>query len=160
MPASDFLSAPGRGGTFGGLMDEYARAAAGFCQSLEAVSDDVYLAQREGQQEFTATPRRIALHCCRAAWGYAADLRRAQGESPAEKGDFGEQQASPGAVRAELRRALRETEQAVEALWDLDDPAIMKLSFTVSWGATYDPESMLEHAIVHLLRHRRQVERW
>jgi DNA-directed RNA polymerase subunit L len=59
-----------------------------------------------------------------------------------------------------LGRALRETEQAVEALWDLDDPAIMKLSFTVSWGATYDPESMLEHAIVHLLRHRRQVERW
>ena len=29
---------------------------------------------------------------------------------------------------------------------------------TVNWGQQYDIEQLLEHAIVHILRHRRQVE--
>jgi uncharacterized damage-inducible protein DinB len=28
------------------------------------------------------------------------------------------------------------------------------------WGQTYDAEQLLEHAIVHILRHRRQLERF
>ena len=28
------------------------------------------------------------------------------------------------------------------------------------WGAVYDAEGLLEHAIVHLLRHRRQIEKF
>jgi len=28
-----------------------------------------------------------------------------------------------------------------------------------SWGENYDFEQLLEHAIVHILRHRRQIER-
>ena len=28
----------------------------------------------------------------------------------------------------------------------------------VSWGQSYDVEQILEHAIVHVLRHRRQIE--
>ena len=30
----------------------------------------------------------------------------------------------------------------------------------VRWGQRYDPEQILEHAIVHILRHRRQIERF
>ncbi|AIJ37733.1 hypothetical protein [Flavobacterium psychrophilum] len=29
---------------------------------------------------------------------------------------------------------------------------------TVNWGEQYDIEQLLEHAIVHILRHRRQIE--
>jgi hypothetical protein len=28
------------------------------------------------------------------------------------------------------------------------------------WGTVYDLEGLLEHAIVHLLRHRRQIEKF
>jgi hypothetical protein len=28
------------------------------------------------------------------------------------------------------------------------------------WGPRYDPEMLLEHAVCHVLRHRRQLERW
>jgi uncharacterized damage-inducible protein DinB len=28
------------------------------------------------------------------------------------------------------------------------------------WGVTYDAEQLLEHAIVHVLRHRRQIEKF
>ena len=30
----------------------------------------------------------------------------------------------------------------------------------VRWGQTYDIEQLLEHAILHILRHRRQIERF
>ena len=30
----------------------------------------------------------------------------------------------------------------------------------VRWGQTYDVEQLFEHAIVHILRHRRQIERF
>lgn len=30
----------------------------------------------------------------------------------------------------------------------------------VNWGQTYDVEQLMEHAIVHILRHRRQIERF
>lgn len=29
-----------------------------------------------------------------------------------------------------------------------------------SWGQTYDIEQMMEHAVVHVLRHRRQIEKF
>jgi len=30
----------------------------------------------------------------------------------------------------------------------------------VKWGQLYDVEQLFEHAIVHILRHRRQIERF
>jgi hypothetical protein len=44
------------------------------------------------------------------------------------------------------------------------DPAfaaeeVSSILVPVNWGPVYDPEGMLEHGIVHLLRHRRQIER-
>jgi hypothetical protein len=29
-----------------------------------------------------------------------------------------------------------------------------------SWGQLYDIEQLMEHAIVHVLRHRRQIEQY
>ena len=29
-----------------------------------------------------------------------------------------------------------------------------------SWGQVYDIEQMMEHAVVHVLRHRRQIEKF
>ena len=69
--------------------------------------------------------------------------------------DFLEQ---PG--RAQLGRALRHTETTLDGFWDVDEKAVLALTFQVPWGPTYDPEMILEHGIVHLLRHRRQIERW
>jgi hypothetical protein len=35
-----------------------------------------------------------------------------------------------------------------------------KKKIKVLWGQTYDTEQLFEHAIVHVLRHRRQIERY
>jgi hypothetical protein len=63
-------------------------------------------------------------------------------------------------VRPLLVEALRYTEGAVEGLHDWTEEQIGQLTFTVRWGPRYDPDMILEHAVCHLLRHRRQLERW
>jgi len=45
-------------------------------------------------------------------------------------------------------------------LLEMSEEEVLALSFPVRWGPTYDPEMILEHAVCHLLRHRRQLERW
>lgn len=30
----------------------------------------------------------------------------------------------------------------------------------VRWGQQYDPEQLMQHAIVHVLKHRRQIEKF
>lgn len=42
---------------------------------------------------------------------------------------------------------------------DLEESDIDK-KILVSWGQRYDVEQLFEHAIVHILRHRRQLERY
>ena len=51
-------------------------------------------------------------------------------------------------------------EETVEPLLKATEAEIQTLSFTVRWGPEYDPEMILEHAVCHVLRHRRQLERW
>jgi hypothetical protein len=48
---------------------------------------------------------------------------------------------------------------AVGAMMD-EYERITALEIQAPWGPVYDLEQMLEHAIVHVLRHRRQIERF
>jgi hypothetical protein len=63
-------------------------------------------------------------------------------------------------VRRLLAEGITFTESTVEPLRNAREDDIRALTFTVRWGPVYDPEMLLEHAICHLLRHRRQLERW
>lgn len=50
----------------------------------------------------------------------------------------------------------------VQLFEDYPDLAVEELDnqqkIMVRWGQLYDVEQLMEHAIVHVLRHRRQVE--
>jgi hypothetical protein len=67
---------------------------------------------------------------------------------------------TPADVPGLLAEAVLLMEETVEPLLHLDDEGIQALSFVVRWGPRYDPEMLLEHAVCHFLRHRRQLERW
>jgi uncharacterized damage-inducible protein DinB len=54
---------------------------------------------------------------------------------------------------------LAYTIESLDGQWELTDPQIQSLVMPSRWGVTYDLEQLLEHAIVHVLRHRRQIER-
>jgi hypothetical protein len=156
-----FIHHPGLSGPFGALMDEYARAAEDFCCMVESLDLARFDAERPSNNSNTISPRAICLHVIGAAHRYAQYIRKARGI------DFVERyEADPARlhtardVRDLLAEAIVLTEQTVEPLLKATEQEIQALSFAVRWGPRYDPEMIVEHAVCHLLRHRRQLERW
>jgi len=160
MPTA-FLRNQGRAGPFGALMDEYARAAEDFCRVVEGFDPARFGAERPSDNPTTVSPRAICLHVCGAAHRYAHYIRKAQGMDFIDRYDTdGSRLRSPQDVRGLLAEGILLTETTVEPLLRATDEQIQALSFTVRWGPRYDPEMLVEHAVCHLLRHRRQLERW
>lgn len=156
-----FIRHPGRAGPFGALMDEYARAAEDFCQVVESVDLARFTAERPSNNPNTVSPRAICLHVIGAAHRYAHYIRKAHGIDFIERYEADpERLHSPSDVRAFLAEGIVLTEETVEPLLNATEKDIQALSFTVRWGPRYDPEMIVEHAVCHLLRHRRQLERW
>jgi uncharacterized damage-inducible protein DinB len=60
----------------------------------------------------------------------------------------------------QLNAALRYTVQTLDGKWEMSDEEITATVIKSRWGVVYNVEGLLEHAIVHILRHRRQVEKF
>lgn len=156
-----FLDRPGQPGAWGALMDEYARAADELCRVLEGFSAASYVAERSGNDETTRTPQALAAHVASAARRYADYIRKALGLPFEERYTLAPGEVvRPADLRERLAAALRYTEQALDPMRGWDEARVAKLTFPVRWGPTYDPEMLMEHAVCHLLRHRRQLQRW
>jgi len=160
MPTA-FLRAPGRPGAFGALMDEYARAVEDFCRVVETFDAARFRTERASVDVNTSSPWTVCMHVCSAARRYADYVRKARGVDFVDRFELDPSAiASPADVRTRLRESILYTEDTVEPLLGATDAQIQALAFTVRWGPRYDPEMILEHAVCHLLRHRRQLERW
>ncbi len=55
---------------------------------------------------------------------------------------------------------LAYTAETLEGRWQMPYEEISSTFIKAGWGPTYDVEQLLEHAIVHVLRHRRQIEKF
>jgi len=156
-----FIHHPGLTGPFGALMDEYARAAGDFCRVVEGFDLARFNAERPSNNPNTISPCAICLHVIGAAHRYAHYIRKARGVDFVERYEADPARLhSPRDVRDLLTEGIVLTEQTVEPLLKATEQEIQELSFAVRWGPRYDPEMILEHAVCHLLRHRRQLERW
>lgn len=156
-----FLDRPEEVGPFGAVMDEYARAAVDFCSALEEVSPERFTATIASPDPDCVSIRALSMHVLRAACGYADYIRERRGlakTSPFSTPPL--EITRPSDVRPLLAEAMRYTEGALDGLYSADEDRFTMLIFRVRWGAIYDPEMMLEHAVLHLLRHRRQIRRW
>lgn len=156
-----FLARPGRSGPFGALLDEYARAATDFCQVAAGFDLARFDTARPSNDPDTVSPRAVCLHVCGAAHRYAHYIRKARGLDFVDRFELpANQLTQPSDVWPRLADGLRLTEDTVEPFFEWSEADVMRLTFVVRWGPTYDPEMLLEHAVCHLLRHRRQLERW
>ena len=131
------------------------------CGVVERFAPTRFVAERPSTDPNTVSPQSICAHVCGAAYRYAHYIRKARAVDFVERynvkpGEVG----SPTVVRGLLTDAIRLTEVTVEPLLSATEEQIQALSFNVRWGPRYDPEMMLEHAVCHVLRHRRQLERW
>ncbi|HEY6437647.1 MAG TPA: hypothetical protein VIY47_13730, partial [Ignavibacteriaceae bacterium] len=61
---------------------------------------------------------------------------------------------------AEFKRMINYSSETLESKFEYTDEEVMKVKMNVRWGPQYDLEQLLEHAVVHILRHRRQIEKF
>ena len=147
-------------GAIDALLDEYERAVKDLKDVLKTVTSTELktIADDETADEDCRSIQTILSHVVRSGYGYAIYVRKRQGEIM----DF-------------RTNILLESVDAYNAALDdmfsfnvqlfADYPNIALEEFEtdkkilVRWGQLYDVEQLFEHAIVHILRHRRQIER-
>jgi uncharacterized damage-inducible protein DinB len=148
-------------GAVGALLDEYERAIKDLKKVLKKVSPEqlVRIVDSTTDNEDCRSIQTILAHLVRSGYGYAIYVRRYKGENI----DFRQTQ---------LRDSIEEYVHALDAMFqynvqlfedypnsDLEEFDNAK-KVPVRWGQMYDVEQLFEHAIVHILRHRRQIERF
>jgi hypothetical protein len=148
-------------GAIGALLDEYERSISDLKSLLLTASDQELadIVDAETKDEDCRSIQTIMAHVVRSGYGYAIIVRKHAGEN----------------LEYLDRKYLKNGADFCKALNDMfaynvqlfEDYPNLKIEeydnakkILVSWGQSYDVEQLFEHAIVHILRHRRQIERF
>jgi hypothetical protein len=148
-----------RKGPVGALMDEYERVAAELRRVVEPISEEdfVRIVDADTENENCRSVQTIMSHVVGAGFGYADYMRDALSIA---KGSPERRILSYQEVPERYEAMLRYTAETLEGRWEMSYDEIQGMAMTVRWGPTYDLEQLLEHAIVHIMRHRRQIEKF
>lgn len=148
-----------RNGAIGALMDEYERAAGELRRLIESIAEDdfVRVVDSETRDEDCRSVQTIMSHVVRAAYGYA-DYIREQFSIASTRPES--KLLSRQESLEQLDAALRYTVETLEGRWEMSGEEISATVIKSRWGAVYDVDGMLEHAVMHILRHRRQIEKF
>ncbi len=179
-----------RRGAVGVMMDEYERAAAEFRAAVAGLTEEQYMriADPVTTDDCCRSAQTIMSHVVAAGYGYADYIRdafsgrnatvkeRAPGDEtslpngrsftlafpPAtiEKSSYQRRLLEHAESLEEIDSMLAYTVATLDGKWEMPEEEFTAILMTVDWGPTYDLEQLLEHAIVHILRHRRQIDKW
>ncbi len=148
-----------RKGALGALMDEYERAGEELARLILRLSDAEFEAVRDLQtpDEECRSIQTVMHHVVTSGYSYALYLREALSEPGTRPQiQFGKRTESV----EQLEAMLAYTAATLEGWWEMPNDQMTAARIQSRWGQAYDLEQMLEHAIVHILRHRRQIERF
>lgn len=150
-----------RKGAIGALLDEYERALEELKTVLNSMSQEEYVAIKDTG---TSDPdcksvQTIMNHVVRAGYGYCNYIRKQFGDPFIERKEFYDVE-TPQAACKHLDEVLVYTEETLQNKYDLTFDEVMKNVIKTNWGQQYDFDQLMEHAIVYILRHRRQIEKF
>lgn len=148
-------------GAVGALLDEYEKAINQLSLVIKDISNHqlVEIVDHKTKDEDCRSIQTILTHVVRAGYGYATYIRKHQGEEVTFL-----KPSHLSSVDLYIK-ALNEMFLFNEKVFD-DYPNIVleendqNKKMHVTWGQYYNVEQLMEHAIVHILRHRRQIERF
>ncbi len=145
-----------RKGAIGALTDEYEKALNELKALLLLVPDAEFqkIYNEKTDLDFQSV-RNIVLHMIDSGYIYANHIRKRFGNNyvvPKIEIEKTEQGIS------ELEKMFEYTVETFEDKWHLTYDELMNTIIKTSW-TTYDLEAITEHAIVHILRHRLQIEK-
>ena len=150
-------------GGLGAILDEYNKASEEYIKVLQNISqkDFIKLVDNETNDEDCRSIQTITRHIIRSGYGYANYVLNALNifvDTP-DANKMTIENIKDAAD--EIRKMLKFN---VHNLYELNREKIeenmFSLKFTTRWREEFNFEQILEHAIVHVLRHRRQVEKF
>ncbi len=150
-----------RKGATGALLDEYERAIAELKNCIETINDKdlIKIVDRETVDENCHSVQTILSHVVNSGYGYAVSIQNLKGpyiEWPVKTfhttiNEYLEDLTSVFSYTGNIFSKINDSE-----LEEFND----SLKIITRWGQLYDIEQLTEHAIVHILRHRRQIEKF
>jgi len=150
-----------RQGAKGALLDEYEKAITELQQVITDISDKdlVTVVDTVTTDENCRSVQTILSHVVSSAYSYAIYILHYYGyQTVRPEKTF---RTTVQAYINDLREAFQFTENVFR---DIKDSELEEFSqekkIAARWGQVYDIEQMMEHAIVHILRHRRQIEKY
>jgi len=148
-----------RKGAIGALMDIYERHLLDFSSFIENIQEDIYekIIDETTNDDDCRSIQTIVSHVVNSGFGYANYLRDKFGntKSSPERKLLSKEEAI---IR--LNDLLRYSIVTLDGRWELNDDEILEIKIKTRWKGIYDIEQLLEHAIVHILRHTRQIKRF
>jgi uncharacterized damage-inducible protein DinB len=150
-----------RTGAIGALLDEYERAIQDLSKVIETIPDPLLpqVLDPHTEDESCRSFQAILSHVVHSGYGYATRIHNLKGFPM---------------VRPEktFHRTIKEYLTDLVTLFSFTENVLLEwkdneleqldnaLKIKTEWGQLYDVEQMMEHAIVHILRHRRQIEKF
>ncbi|MFZ0595917.1 MAG: DinB family protein [Flavobacterium sp.] len=150
-----------RKGAVEALLDEYERAILDLSHTIDGITDNELIAIADPVTTDTScvSVQSVLAHVVNSGYAYALYIKRLSDKSL----DFPEEifRTTIADYQKDLRDFFIFTQQTFQNINDnqLEESDNTKKIVT-SWGQLYDIEQITEHAIVHILRHRRQLERF
>ena len=148
-----------REGAVGALMDEYERAVWELRRLVERMDEEslARVVDPETPDDDCRSAQTVVSHVVNAGYGYA-DLLRKLFAVPSTRPPRA--LLSRGEALEQLDAVLAYTVETLDGRWRMSDEEITGAVINTGWGVRYDIEQLLEHAVVHVLRHRRQIEKF
>jgi len=148
-------------GAIGALLDEYEKAIEELKDVIKGLTAPqiMEIVDNETKDEDCRSIQTILAHTVQAGYTYVVEIRKWLGEDIDYRNAINLESAD------EFITALDDMFLYNEKLFsDYPDIKIEELNpenkINVRWGQSYDVEQLYEHAIVHILRHRRQIQRF
>jgi uncharacterized damage-inducible protein DinB len=148
-----------RKGAVGALMDEYERAGRELELRVRSIPNEIFeaLMDPETADENCRSIQTIVSHVVNSGYGYA-DYLREQFGIPAARPPK-RLLTQPDSLD-QIGAMLIYMNETLDGRWQMSEEQITATIIQSRWGVRYDMEQLLEHAIVHLLRHRRQIDKF
>ncbi len=147
-----------RKGAVGALLDIYEQAISDMIKVVEDIPDRALtiIIDAETKDENCKSLQAILSHVVHSGYGYATGIHNLKGNNIQRP----EKTFHPviKEYADDLTNVFGYTQKVFKEINDDDlEQLDNSLKIKTGWGQCYDIEQMMEHAIVHILRHNRQI---
>ncbi|MBO9201748.1 MULTISPECIES: DinB family protein [Niastella] len=150
-----------RPGAIGALLDEYERAIDDLKAVIANINDTLLtkIIDPDTADENCRSIQTILSHVVHSGYGYATSIHNLKDHNLTRRAKSFHPTVQEYLI--DLTKVFSFTEKVLSEFKDDElEQFDTALKIKAGWGQVYDIEQMMEHAIVHILRHRRQLEKF